>query len=180
MKFHRLVSAGIGALVCVWSGAALAEEERTANNSIYIEGLGPGLLYSLNYDRAFNDLAVRIGFGYLSLSASAVDENGVTTANASIITVPLTASYIGIGETHVFEVGGGVTLMHFGAGISAPGVDDSTASATVAVGTLIIGYRLQPKDGGFNFRVGVSPLLGIGADSFGFLPWPYLSLGGTF
>ena len=46
-------------------------DERTAKNAIYIEGLGPGLFYSLNYERAFSDVSARIGFKATSPSAPA-------------------------------------------------------------------------------------------------------------
>ena len=53
-----------------------------AKNAVFLEGLGPGLLYSVNYERLVIDgLAVRVGFSYLSMSASAT--SGGTTATAS-------------------------------------------------------------------------------------------------
>src|SRR6185436_9859660 len=52
--------------------ASRAEGDRDANNSIFIEAGGPGLLYSVNYERVVeNDWAVRIGASYTSISASA-------------------------------------------------------------------------------------------------------------
>jgi hypothetical protein len=154
-------------------------DERTAPNAIYLDLGGPGLIYSLNYDRAFGDVAVRLGFSYISISATATSGTSTATASATMITVPLTASYIGIGsKTHIFELGAGLTFMYLGAGADGLyGSDESaSASAFLPVGTALVGYRLQPKDGGFMFRVGASPLFGAG----GALPWGYLSLGATF
>ena len=148
-------------------------QERTANNGLYIEGLGPGLFYSLDYDRAISDLAVRVGVGYVSLGASAGD----SSAKASLLTVPVTLSYIGLGsKKHMFEVGAGVTVIHAAAGTSTLRYDSGSESATKVWGTAVLGYRLQPPDGGFMLRTGLSPIIGSGF----FLPWPYIALGATF
>ena len=154
--------------------------ERTANNSIYIEGLGPGILYSINYDRNFGDFAGRVGFSYIGLSKSVSTSSGGAEGHASWITVPLTLTYLGIGsKQNMFEVGAGVTVVRVGAGAStfatknAESVDES---ATLLFGNLIFGYRLQPPDGGFLLRTGLSPIFGHGV----FVPLPYLALGGTF
>lgn len=155
--------------------------ERTANNSIYVEGLGPGLLYSVNYDRTFEDFAGRIGFGYVSLSTSSSTQGGSASASASMVTVPITISYLGIGsKKHMFEVGAGATIVHLGAGVSSFAADKSKTasdSATVVLGDVILGYRLQPPDGGFLFRAGLSPIIGA---ANAVLPWPYVAFGGTF
>ena len=52
------------------------------------------------------------------------------------------------------------------------------------LGTAIIGYRRQPLNGGFQFRIGVEALFGKGLalsnpdpNAFGVLPWMYMSLG---
>lgn len=46
---------------------------------------------------------------------------------------------------------------------------------------LNIGYRYQPLEGGFNFRVGFSPYMNIYKDAFPDLFWmPHLSFGYTF
>jgi hypothetical protein len=146
--------------------------ERTAENGLYIEGLGPGLFYSFNYDRAFGDVAARVGISYISLSASGAGGS----AKASFLSVPLTLSYIGIGsKKHIFEIGAGATIVSVGAGASSLGVE-SSASTTFVFGTAIIGYRLQPPNGGFMLRTGISPIIGSGV----FLPWPYIALGAAF
>lgn len=155
-------------------------DERSAKNSIYVEGLGPGILYSINYDRNFGDFAGRVGFSYIGLSASASSSSGGSEAHASWITVPLTVSYLGIGsKKNMLELGAGVTVVHVGAGASTFATKDAkseSASETLLFGDLIIGYRLQPPDGGFTLRTGLSPVFGHGV----FLPLPYLALGGTF
>jgi hypothetical protein len=158
---------------------------REAKNAIYVDLLGPGLFYSINYDRVImDDVSARIGFSYLSLGAT-VDDGAGTTVSQSFAywAVPLTVSYLGIGsKDNMFEVGGGGILMNVeGSGlVEAEGenVDAEGNIDTMLFGmTALAGYRHQPADGGFVFRVGMSPMMVF---SSGFLPWGYLSLGGAF
>jgi hypothetical protein len=174
--------------------AAAAKKEtpsdRLAPNTIYAEGLGAGLAYSLNYERVVVDnLAVRAGFSYLSFGASAgMGENSVS-ASASFLMFPITASYLGVRSgKHALELGGGTTLISASGTGSGFGMSASGSGMT-ALGTAIVGYRIHPIDGaGFNFRVGAMALMGKGLglsnakdpEAFGVLPWPYLSLGGSF
>lgn len=158
--------------------------EREAKNAIYLDLLGPGLLYSINYDRVLvDDLSARIGFSYFGVGASATDSTGTTTASAefSYWAIPLTVSYLGIGsDTHMLEVGGGGAIVNFsGSGLLESDDQEVGAGASVTTGALtaLVGYRRQPADGGFVFRVGLSPMM---AFEGGFLPWGYLSLGAAF
>ena len=156
-------------------------EERTANNAVYLEGLGPGLIYSVNYERSFSDFAARIGFGYISVSAGASSGTQTTQASASILTIPLTLSYLGIGsKQNIFELGAGATILHAGAGASTIDTSSSTTasgSATVVLPHVVIGYRFMPPGGGFLFRAGISAI--VAGDPV-ILPWPYVALGGVF
>ena len=146
--------------------------ERTANNALYVEGLGAGLFYSLNFDHAFGPVAGRAGIGYFAVSSSG--------SSTTWVSIPLTVSYLGIGGLkHMFEVGAGVSINYFGGSVSFAGAGAS-ASATDVYGVIILGYRYQPPDGGFFLRAGLSPIFGGGANSAFFLPWPHLGLGATF
>lgn len=190
MKNNKLLTL-VSALVLLFSVpfSSIVAQERTANNSIFAEGLGNGLFYSLNYERMIiDDIAVRVGFGRLSIGSTATS-GGVTVDNkVSLTTIPLSASYLGIGnKKHSLELGAGTTLAFVSASVES---DEDQVAGSVG-GTFItttIGYRLQPVDGGFQFRVGFNGNMapgagGIDADGklkWGFLPWGYLSLGGTF
>jgi len=165
-----------------------SSEERTAMNTVYAEGLGAGGMYSVNYERlVFNDLGIHVGFSYWSVSASASGGGSTSTVGGSFFAIPITASYLGISSgAHTLELGGGITIWNISASGSNGGFVGS-ASGFMPVGTLIAGYRYQPRAGGFNFRVGASPLFGKGLglnannpSAFGVLPWGYLSLGWTF
>jgi hypothetical protein len=164
--------------------------DEPAPNTIYLEGLGAGLAYSLNYERmVVPDVGVRIGFSYLSFGATASDGLGNSeSATGTYINIPITASYTGIRSgKHALELGGGTTLS-FASG-SASGFGMSTSgSGMTPIGDLIVGYRIHPINGaGFNFRVGAMALIGKGLslsannpEAVGILPWLYLSLGASF
>src|SRR5689334_20446311 len=73
------------------------ELDQPSPNSIFAEGLGAGLLYSINYERmVLDDLGVRAGFGYWSVGASATVNGQTAGASASYLTIPITVSYIGV------------------------------------------------------------------------------------
>ena len=169
--------------------AAPQEAPKLAPNSVYAEGLGAGLLYSLNYERlVIDDLAVRAGFSYTSFGASASAGGQTMSASATFLTFPITASYIGVRSgKHALELGGGATLAHASGAGSGVGVSASGSGMT-AYGTTMVGYRIHPIEGaGFNFRVGAMGLFGNGLSlstsdpsKFGMLPWLYLSMGASF
>lgn|GEM_PF-1738880 len=163
-----------------------SQDVRSARNSIWVEGLGNALLYSINYERmVIDDLGVRVGLSYLSFEAAAGD----SSASAKFYMFPFAVSYLGVAsenKTHALELAAGATLIH--ASAASDGVGISTKGSGVAgYGTFSIGYRIQPAKGGFQFRVGTLGIFGPGLGfsskdpgKWGVIPWPYLSLGGTF
>ncbi len=160
--------------------------QHLAPNTLYAEGFGAGLLYSLNYERivARDQLGLRVGVETLSFSSSSSD----VSARARIVIVPLTASYLGIRSgSHVLELGGGASVMYATASAQGFGTTAS-ASGVTPLGVAMAGYRYHPlDDGGFNFRVGAMALVGRGlgssdgqSDRIGVAPWFYLSAGASF
>jgi hypothetical protein len=164
-------------------------EPKLAENSIYAEGLGAGLAYSLNYERMVADeVAVRAGFSYMSFGASATSGGQTSSASATFMTFPITASYLGVRSgKHALELGGGTTLMSASGSASGVGAS-SSGSGFGALGNAMVGYRIHPVEGaGFNFRIGAMALMGKGVSlsstdpsAFGVIPWFYLSLGASF
>ena len=163
----------------------ISSEGRDANNSFFIEGGGPGLLYSLNYERIVErDFGLRIGFSYTSLSGTATSGGSTASASAAFVTVPVIVSYLGVSSgNHALELGAGGTMIYASGSASSSGYATS-ASGTGALGTVLVGYRRQPVDGGFQFRIGVEALMGKGLalsnpdpNAFGVLPWMYMSFG---
>jgi hypothetical protein len=156
-------------------------------NSVYLEGLGAGLDYSLNYERVlFDQLALRAGVSYLSFQPAVPP--GTVSATVTYVTVPVTASYIGIRKgSSALELGGGGMVVYTSGAASALGVSASGGGVLPAA-VVMVGYRLHPVDhAGFQFRVGVMALMGeafglSAADPtrFGVIPWPYISFGASF
>jgi hypothetical protein len=132
----------------------------TAPNSIYLELLGSGIIYSLNYERMLiNSLALRVGFGYAPLSASSTNNAGVTkTATENITTAPLTLSWFPFSSS----TSSPSSKLEIGAGIVYVDLTKKLASfpAGNSIGyTAILGYRYQPADGGFLFRIAFTPFI---------------------
>jgi hypothetical protein len=170
--------------------APVRTEPKFAENSVYAEGLGAGLVYSLNYERMVADtVGVRAGFSYMSFGASVTSGNQTSSASATFMTFPITASYLGVRSgKHALELGGGATLLSASGTANGVGVS-SSGSGFGALGNAMVGYRIHPVDGaGFNFRVGAMALMGKGVGlssttdptAFGMMPWFYLSLGASF
>jgi len=146
---------------------------RTANNVIFAELLGNGLLYSVNYERFLSDdLSVRVGFGYVSVNASSSD----SSAHASLLTVPVLVNYYVGGVNNKLQLGIGGTFVDVSAATSTAGSGAFSGTGCMPVATGVVGYRYIPHDGGFAFGVGLTPFVGPG----GFQAWGGLSLGGVF
>jgi hypothetical protein len=155
------------------SQATAAPAEHTANDTVYLELLGPGLLGSIDYERLFDELAVRIGFG-----AIVVPEDPGSSLHLS---VPMTLSYLGTRSgQHSFEVGVGAAII--ASSCNAPNPCVFWPEPVTVAPVLLAGYRYQPSDGGFAFRAGFSPtfLFNDMPRSPTVLPLPYLSLGYAF
>ncbi len=148
-----------------------------AANTIHFELLGNGILYSLNYDRLFtHNLSGRVGYMYLSVDATSTDPTD-PKVSVSMSLIPVTGSYLAGPGNHRLELGGGPVLALVSAEIE-DGVQGVSASGLASI-VGIIGYRYQPMEGGFNFRVAFTPHFIInGPDPV--LPWGGLSLGYTF
>lgn len=165
-------------------------EPALAPNSVFAEGLGAGLLYSVNYERVIiDDLAVRAGFAYWSMSSSASAGGTTSTASSSAMMFPITVSYLGVrSRNKMLELGGGMTIASTSGSGSTVGSSASESGIT-PLGTVLVGYRLHPVEGsGFHFRVGAMAMGGKGLSfsaahdpqAFGIIPWGYISFGGSF
>ena len=118
-----------------------------AKNAFYVELLGNGLLLSANYDvRIANKFGVRAGIGYV----------GSTEGEGGILTVPVMGNFLLGNNGRYFEVGAGITYV---SGNSDIFNDDGFSSI---LGTLSFMYRRQPVDGGFMWKIGLTPFLAEG------------------
>ncbi len=162
-------------LIVTFSHHAQAQEavpsKDFARNSVFLELLGNGGLYTLNYDHKFFDhVSARLGLEYISLSG---DDGGTGTDDrVTIFLAPIMVNYlVGNGNSRL-ELGAGTYLGGFSGDVENEVVDGIGGGGFTGT----IGYRLQPRDGGFLFRVGITPIISAAGAQL----WGGLSLGGTF
>lgn len=173
-RFLRIGCMTLCALMAFPAGPR-AEE---AANTIHFELLGSGILYSINYDRLFtHNFAGRVGWMYFSGDAKTDDPDNDPKVTFTMNLIPITGSYLAGPGNHRLEIGGGPTLAFFSADIE-DGVQGISSSGLATI-TGIFGYRYQPMDGGFNFRIAFTPHIIINGHP-PFQPWGGLSLGYTF
>jgi hypothetical protein len=110
--------------------------------SIFFELGGPGLA-SVNYDMRFKKTGQGLGFR--------VGIGGIPDYDINLLTFPVGLNYIASKDNrNYFEFGAGFTI------ITANPDDSGIFSGSF--GHTTIGYRLQPKDGGFTFRATMNPV----------------------
>lgn len=149
------------------------EPVRTAKNAVFVELVGNGLLYSVNYERLFEspDLGVRVGASYMSFGAS----GGGASSQVTYASFPLVGSYYLGGENHKLQLGAGVTLVYVSSAASSGSLVGS-ASGIVPMPTGVLGYRYIPAKGGFAFSIGLTPVY-VPGEGGGFLPLGGISFG---
>lgn len=141
----------------------------TGNKSFFAELGGPGILFSANFDTRFTKSHLgfggRIGLGFVSgySEETYIDSNGYYYSNGkdfSIATIPLQVNYV-FGKpnsVHCFEVGAGITIL--GRKVSVLDFYDDRRSTIFGSASFM--YRRSPKDGGFSWRIGFTPLISKG------------------
>ena len=163
MKKIRL-SIILSLLVIVLSSTAFSQSKP---NSFYLELVGSGGLYSVNYDRLFTEnFGVRVGFMYFSADWFAF------FSDVEFFLIPTTLNLlVGTGK-HKFELGAGPVFISGSMGFF--GSNPVSGSGVGWTGT--IGYRYQQNNGGFMWRIGFTPFLAGGE----FFPSGGISLGFSF
>ncbi|WP_262248964.1 hypothetical protein [Parapedobacter soli] len=166
-------------LLGLFSVAVIAQERKVdfyepgkRATSFYVELGGPGFI-SANYDFRFgetrNGIGARFGIGYFSMD----DE--------SYLTVPVQLNYLLGKDGNYFEMGIGASYVRYAyddySWLGGETEQVKHVTENQVMGSLIFGYRRQPRDGGFTFRAGLSPILIDG----NFIPYlPYMSFGYSF
>jgi len=143
--------------------------QEVATQSVYVELGGSGLPYSVNYDFRFDKTRIdswgmRIGAG-----GWAIKEGDFSST--SILTIPLQITKLFGKDKHYFEVGGGATYVRYretrtfwnGNRTQTTTFTDwdfilNTGNTPSVMGTLNLGYRRIPTDGGFMFRANLNPI----------------------
>ena len=151
------------------SNAQLAPEDKRFSpkaQQVFVEGLGTGLLYSINYDQRLfkkeNGLGIRIG---------ASRYKGDDGRNRSTVPVQLNYLFSNIGR--YFEIGVGTTY--------GGGKDISNPTSGDFIGTATIGYRRQPyQTKGLTWRLALTPLFIFQPEGLRVLPWAGASAGFRF
>jgi hypothetical protein len=146
------------------------KDSLVCRNSIYVELLGHGGLYSVNYDYRIGDkISLRAGISIWSMS---MDMILFQLNDVKFRSFPLMVNYL-IGErSHRFELGVGVMPTYISTG---PGTffyimnTSPSGHETILPVIATVGYRYQSEKGGPVFRAGATPLLSSGgaAVSFG-------------
>ena len=139
-KIITILIVFISSAIVLWAQGA---------KSFYVELGGPGLT-SLNFDtrvgKKESGLGGRIGIGGFSLSTTVSNGTGTSSGHATVIFIPLGLNYLlSKDDKNYLELGAGVTPIFASASFS-----DQNFSSTF--GHILVGYRLQPKNGGFTFR----------------------------
>lgn len=146
------IGAGIGALIghkTDYTQATVGEPKIAAPNAIYVE---VGTLFliggsvSVNYERTIlPNLSLRAGLG---------SGYGFSKYGGSQLTGQAMVNYFSAIDGGRFEIGAGVAVSQSKVRIFDY---DNTVSPAIA-----IGYRYQPSEGGFMFRVGAAWTYGFG------------------
>jgi hypothetical protein len=149
------------------SAPAMAQEHQVtsskpliAKNALYVELGGNGVGYTLNYERRIAEQAsLRVGGMFWKASATASSGGDSVSSSATMAIVPVMANFLGLGTAnHKLEVGAGVAMAYFSGEASNSIGDKVSGTGMVPMGTATLGYRYQPRDGGFLFRAGYTPV----------------------
>ena len=148
-----------------------------ARNANYIELLGNGGLYSLNYDRIF---IYKEKFKVSGRAGAAVFFNNVHVEQTYLIE----NNYIFFSNPHHLEIGPGLT---FQTKYNTKCNNDSVPFwESLWFGMFRLGYRFQRREEGFFFRAGITPVFFAKNDCGTFLPppknwfWGGIALGISF
>lgn len=164
------------ALVLVPLFHSLAQESSDVSyQAAYFEVGGAGLIYTFNYDFRFDKTqmdswGMKVGAG------------GYWINDSGFFSVPLEINKLFGKGPHYFEIGAGVTFMAFKSDYYEWTCNENGCFSTLypqrteivlpingspnAMGTMNIGYRRIPVDGGISWKINLTPLF----NSNGF--WP--------
>lgn len=149
--------------------------QRTAHNVVFVEALGSGLLYSVNYERLVESLhlGLRAGASYFTVAVSQYDRSG----NFTLLSLPLVASYYLRWRRHNLQLGLGTTLLYTSAATDSQGTKfEGELSGLGIAASAAVGYRYLPTGRGITFGAAFTPLLRAGK----FLPWGGAHVGYVF
>jgi len=146
-----------------------------AKNCVYFEALGQGMFYSFNYEYMFTPhLSGRVGYTNWSIPIFFLVSAGVVNYQGG----PVMLNYLWGDGDHHLETGIGAVLgaaRYDGVG-TIFGENISVKYKFFPLGTATVGYRYQPREGGFLFKLGVTPIF----NETRFMPTGGMSFGYAF
>jgi hypothetical protein len=132
------------------------DEASYTKNCLYVELLGQGILYSINYEHRFIEaVSGRIGYTKWTIPAFFF----LIAGTVEMECFPVMINYLSGSGDHHFEIGLGAILgrielsgeeIFFGSKIDG--------KETFALGTGTLGYRYQPVASGLLFKIGLTPI----------------------
>jgi len=184
MKNHAVRKFVMAGMILVLGTLALSAQEAAsspkdsgayAKNCLYFEGLGQGMFYSLNYEYMFTPhVSGRIGYTNWSIPIFFLASAGVVNYQGG----PVMINYLWGDGDHHLETGIGAVLgaMRYSGTDIIFGEKISVKYMFFPLGTATVGYRYQPREGGFLFRLGVTPIF----NATRFVPTGGMSIGYAF
>lgn len=152
-----LVALLIGVLTIAAAPDSLLAQDTTSSfprNAIYVEGLGQGLLYSVNYDHLFTrHWDFRVGFASWAITPFFFFSSGKTKFTG----VPLLVNYIVGGSVNHLELGIGAVVGFTSTRGRLWWGSDYSSSGSAFLGTATIAYRGETPGGGPMVRLAFTP-----------------------
>lgn len=145
--------------------------------SFYFEAAGNGIAASINVEEKFSNVAtLRVGIGGFGRVEVHTKEGSSATHNEYMWkpVFVFSSSYLFFGPEKFLELGLGVTVQPPASQGYAPYIPDNDEAV---LPTMTIGYRYQPIESGFMFRVGFTPF--IANDLSSITPYGGISIGHT-
>ena len=140
-------------ILALSASSATAQPKTRPQDNLYIELLGNGFLYSINYERFLGArTTLRVGGMFLTGEGTAMNGNRL---RAGLVLVPVMLNrLLGRGNHHL-EVGAGPLLIYLTAQLN----DWKTSQGFGVRATARIGYVYLRPTGGWNFRIAYTPLI---------------------
>jgi len=148
-------------------------QKSVKKNTVFLELLGNGGYYSLNYDRILKSeekwkLAGRVGGSYY---------NSFDVFNEHSVSMPLELSYLRGHDRHFLEIEIGATPVYWTYDFDyGPGEEKFKVANFDVMVLPRIGYRYQKPEGGLFFKVGFTPFSNIKL----YTNWPVYPVGHTY
>ena len=148
--------------ILLFNFSLFAQDGHVAGKLFYAEFAGPGVIMSANFDKRF-DSNSRLGFGFRVGTGFGVKDgysvNDAYYGPKTYYSFPVGINYV-LGKPNcskTFEVGIGLSLLT--EKVSFYNYQEKDGNT---IGFLTFMYRSMPLDGGFSWRIGLTPIIASG------------------